>query len=175
MSGNHVLIEHGITTEKSDLRCHVCPREQTVYIFPTEAGARAISEGNYPVHQAYQKGVSVPTAEGCWVPVEDIASCIAIRLRAVTWNSVGFSSADPLAEKGRKALRLVKAMIIQGLFPGSLGCTEITEQDIQVQGMDIIIHAVNLPARRVEVKCDYKGGRKGLFLQLRECNPLRIH
>lgn len=175
MSGNVAMTEHGILNEGSDLRAHVCPRERRIYVYPTTKGAAAVQSDSYLLVPAHQNGVEGATAMGCWVPPDDIEECISISPREATWQAIGFRDDDGLGEKGRKALRLVKGLIQHGLFPGSLGGIEITDRDLQIEGMDIIIRAMSLPERRVQVKCDYKGGRSGLYLQTEERNPLGIH
>ena len=175
MSGNEVLVEHGILTEQSDLRAHVCPRERKVYVFPTQCGVDAVRGGDYPLFAAHQPGVDAVTAMGCWVPPDEIPYCLAVSPRSTTWKSLRFSDHDSLGTKGQKALSLILGMIRNGLFPGSLGGEDITDTGMQIDGMDIIIQSTTLPERRVQVKCDYAGGRSGLYLQTEECNPLGIH
>lgn len=172
---NTALVEYGITTEQSDLRAHVCPRERMIYVFPTAAGVAAIETERYPLSDAHQKGTAIVTAQGCWVPPDDIESCLRISPRAATWDAMRFTEGDSAFEKGRKAAMLVYLMIRNGLFPGSLGSEYVTDADVQRQGMDIVIGAVTLPKRTIEVKCDYAGGSRGLYLQTRECNPFGIH
>ena len=175
MTGNTALVPHGILTENSHLRVHVCPKERRIYIFPTESGIKAIESNRYVVENAHQPGTDVVTARGCWVPADDIQCCICISPRGAAWEAMRFSDADSLSEKGRKALRFVKAIIKSGLFPGSLGGIEITDRDLQIEGMDIIISKLTLPERRLQVKCDYAGGYHGLYLQIAECNPFSRH
>ena len=170
-----VLVDHGIMTEQSDLRAHVCPRERMVYVFPTTAGVAAIETGRYQLSNAYQKGTEIITAQGYWVPPDDIELCLRISPRMATWDAMNFAKGDSLREKGRKAATLVYLMIRNGLFPGSLGGDYVTDTDMQRRGMDIVIGPIEIPERTIEVKCDYRGGVGGLFLQTRECNPFGIH
>jgi len=173
--GNTALIEHGIQTELSDIRAHVCPREGRVYIFPTQAGIKAIESQKYVVKDAYQEGTDVVTARGCWIPPMDIRRCVGLALPDRTWAYFQFRDSDSLSVKGSKALRLVLGIIRAGLFPGSLGGEKIRDLALDISGMDIIIKIHQMPERIVQVKCDYAGGRTGLFLQLAECNPLARH
>lgn len=175
MTGNTVLVDYGIATEESHLRAHVCPRERVIFVFPTAAGVAAIETGRYQLADAHQRGTTVVTAQGYWVPPDDIESCLRISPRMATWEAMRFSEDDSPFDKGRKAATLVYLMIRNGLFPGSLGGDYITDADVQRQGMDIIISPVTLPKRLIEVKCDYAGGARGLYLQTRECNPFGIH
>ncbi len=172
---NQALVDHGIMTEQSDLRAHVCPRERMIYVFPTAAGVAAIETGRYQISSAHQKGTEIVTAQGYWVPPDEIESCLRISPRMVTWDAMNFAREDSLGEKGRKAAALVYLMIRNGLFPGSLGGDYVTDADIQRRGMDIVIGSFTVPVRTIEVKCDYAGGSTGLFLQTRECNPFGIH
>lgn len=86
-----------------------------------------------------------------------------------------FKDGDGLSAKGEKALRFTLGIIKQGLFPGSLGGEDIKNLKLQVRGMDIVIPAGEMPERIVQVKCDYAGGRNGLYLQIAECNPFSRH
>lgn len=173
--GNTTLVEHGIQTENSHIRVHVCPRERHVYIFPTICGVEAVMSNNYVVKPAHQQGTQAITAIGCWVPPMEIRKCICLSFRDCAWDEVRFSKGDDLSMKGAKALKLTLDMIKQGLFPGSLGGESIENKELQIIGQDIIIKAHQMPERIVQVKCDYAGGRNGLFLQLEECNPLGRH
>lgn len=174
MTGNTTLVEHGIQSEGSDLRAHVCPLERAVYVFPTQSGVDAVNSNEYPVVPAHQAGTDAATAEGCWVPPEAITRCVCISPRKCAWDAARFQQEDQLQLKGEKAAKFVASMIRQGIFPGSLGGVEVTDVELQIVGMDIIIHKAELPERRIQVKYD-KGGRAGLFLQIRECNPLGLH
>lgn len=167
---------YGILTERSDLRVHVCPRERTVYVFPTASGVAAVQSGRYRALPAYQKGVKGPTAVGYSVPPEEIEGCLALSPRRVAWEAMDFRDFDPPGEKGRKAVRFVMQMIERGMFPMPLIGKEIPQgHALQVQGTDIVIEERRVPQRRIEVKCDYKGGRRGLYLQVAERNPRGIH
>ena len=174
-TGNTTLVEHGIQTELSDIRAHICPRERRVYIFPTQAGIEAIDSQRYVVKEAHQEGTDVITARGCWVPPMEIRRCISLAFRDSAWNKLQFRDGDSLSEKGSKALKLVLGIIRAGLFPGSLSGEKVQDLAWDIRGMDIIIRARHMPERIVQVKCDYAGGRSGLFLQLEECNPLGRH
>lgn len=176
--GNRVLLPHGILTETSDIRCHVCPKVRRIYIFPTPAGIEAIQNGNYRLLEGRQEGTDGVTARGYNVPPADIKKCVAIAIAERAWSHLDFQPSDSLSLKGRKALRLAKGMIEQGLFPlpGLTGCDAGFELDIK--GMDIIVTTA-VQRRTIQVKCDFLGGDPelggfGLFLQVEECNPLHI-
>ena len=108
MTGNTALVEHGITTEASDLRAHVCPGECSIYVFPTKSGVVAVNSNQYAVVSAHQPNVEAVTAEGCWVPPDDISQCVRLSPRSAAWKAMRFSADDPCSEKGRKAVRFVK-------------------------------------------------------------------
>jgi len=171
LTGNTTLVKHGIQTENSHLRVHVCPREKRVYVYPTECGVESVMSNRYPVDPAHQEDTQVVTAMGCWIPPMQIRKCVGLSFRDCAWDKMQFSDGDELSVKGTKALNLTLQMIKQGLFPGSLGAESIEDKDLQIEGQDIIIKSRQMPERIIQVKCDYAGGRNGLFLQLEECNP----
>jgi len=120
---------------------------------------------------------------GYLVPPLGIPGCVALSFRATVWDYLRFSDTDTLYEKGRKATDLVLQMIKRGLFPLPALGEEITDQDLQVDGEDIVIkaNAFRYENLVVQVKCDYKGGERdlggtgNLYLQTAECNPFGIH
>lgn len=175
--GNTNLVEFGIQNEKSHLRAHVCPVVQRVYVYPTAYGIDAM-EGHRCVY-GYQDGVSTPTARGYLVPPFDIQNCVSLAFNPRAWSAVDFTDKDSLTEKGRKATRLILAMIERGLFPLPALAEEVTDYELQVEGQDIYISSTAIECDDVviQVKCDYEGGEKSLggtgnlFLQIAECNP----
>ena len=181
--GNTKLVEHGIQTEESDLRAHVCPVARRVYVYPTKRGLEAVESGRFPSVAGFQDGIKTATAKGYLVPPFEIKECIAISLRAQVWDYLCFSDHLTLLEKGKKAEKLVIQMLKRGLFPIPALPTGITDEDIQIRGADIIIKAGKLTQDDIviQVKCDYKGGAKAdggtgnLFLQTEECNPFGYH
>jgi hypothetical protein len=181
VAGNLELVDYGIQTEESQIRVHVCPLAERVYVYPTECGVKAVKSGLYRKSPGYQDGVQVPTAMGYVVPPDEIEKCIGISFRPSVWRALQFSEDDTLTEKGRKAVHLIMEMLREGLFPiGALG-QEITAKDVQIKGTDIIIKAGAIAQRDliIQVKCDYRGGPKelggtgNLFLQVAECNPFK--
>ena len=177
--GNIALVEHGIQTENSHIRAHVCPVAKVVYVFPTESAQSIIANNSYRLVNGYQSNIDVPTAQGYLVPPFDITKCVGILLRPSVWDYLCFSADDSLSEKGQKATRLILQMLKQGLFPLAAIGTEITDKDLQVCGTDIIIRPGAIAQREIiiQVKCDYPGGDRhlggtgNLFLQIQECNP----
>lgn len=179
MNQNSKLVDYGIQNESSDIRVHVCPVVQRVYVYPTHCGVAVIESGKYKIVSGYQKGFDFATAKGYLVPPFDIPRCASITLRKTVWAYIGFVQDDTTSQKGNKALRLVIGMIKKGLLPIPALGEEISEHDIQIKGQDIIIKsgAITQKDIRIQVKCDYPGGEKllggsgNLFLQIQECNP----
>lgn len=173
------LHQYGIMQEDSDHRAHVCPVAGKVYVFDTPEACRVIRDGEYPLRPAYQKGVNGKTATGWLVPPADLEAA-EIHIRECTWNYFSFSDAERAPTKGRKATRLVVAMLRKGLFPlpacpdGDVG----VEADLD--GKDIVA-TIEQHTRTIQVKCDYRGGREGLggtgnlYLQKAERNPRNLH
>jgi len=176
---NTKLVEYGIQTEQSDLRAHVCVNARQVYVYPTKKGIEAINTGNFRKMPASQPGAAFPTAEGFLVPPNLIWGCIPINA-AWAMERVGiidYSASTSL--KGDWAVMVVRHLLSKGWFP-MWGTSEvISELDIQIKGIDLIVTS----KARIQVKCDYEGGtpkrvgRLGervtgnLFLQTAECNP----
>lgn len=177
--GNTTLVDYGIQNERSHLRAHVCPVAQRVYVYPTTCGVEAMSE--HRCVYGYQEGVKTPTARGYLVPPFNIKKCVSIAFNPQAWSKLDFTDSDDLTTKGRKATRLVLAMVRQGLFPLPALAQEITEYELQVKGQDIYISstAIECDDIVIQVKCDYEGGERALggtgnlFLQVAECNPLQ--
>lgn len=180
---NTKLIDYGIQNESSDIRVHVCPNAQRVYVYPTIFGLQTIDDGDYPLVNGYQKGFDFATAKGYLVPPFNIPKCASITMHPRVWTHMAFSLSDTTTAKGQKATDLVLGMLKNGLLPIPALGQEIKEFDIQVKGQDIIIKssAITQDDIRIQVKCDYRGGEKcfggtgNLFLQIQECNPGQYH
>jgi len=175
------LYDYGIQNERSDIRAHVCPRVQRLYVFPTVEGQKAVASGAWPIRPAYQNGVVGPTAIGYLVPPFAIKKCISLEVNPAAWVTINLQESDDTSLKGKKAVELVKQMILSGMFPLPYSLKEVNAdltKTIQINGDDII---VNLGAHQVhiQVKCDFGGGdpRLGgtgnLYLQVAERNPLK--
>ena len=168
------LIDYGIYQEKTDYRCHVCLGEGYLYIYRTDAGIAACESGRYPELPARQPGVDGFTAKGYCVPPLDIEGCDRVRIPD-NWLDIARAKAPQSAsttQKGAIATKLVRAMLRRGRIPVSLGSREVGNQQLQIEGCDIIVSA-NF---RIQVKCDYPGGVGGtgrLYLQTAERNPLK--
>jgi hypothetical protein len=172
---NTQLVEYGIQNEQSDLRAHVCPKCQEVYVFPTLVGRSLISGGAFPMVKGRQNGLV--TAEGYLVPPEEIPECRTVEPPVHWWGVLDIRDTDDLGSKGKKAVNLVRWMLLKGVFPLWFVHTEITDKNIQIKGLDIYVNA----NCRIQVKCDFPGGRStrggsgNLFIQVRECNPFGIY
>ena len=168
------LVDYGIQTEESDYRIHVCFGEGYIYVFQTAEGIEACKSGRYRCVAAHQPGVNYRTAEGYLVPPDDLSTCQRIRIPSDILIHCRCIRKASTSAKGRAAIQTVKAMTVRGLVPVPILADEVTEEDMQVKGVDILMVA-NV---RMQVKCDYDGGISGtgnLYLQVRELNPLGLH
>lgn len=168
------MTEHGIQTEKADFFVHVCPQAGEIYVYRREAGLRAIESGDFRKVNGYQKGCDYATSEGYLVPPDAIAGCQSIPLP--NYVSVKFLPDDPIEERGRKATTMALMAIGLGdLLLNGNHCSSarfIVDVTLQKKGIDIVTDE----GFTVQVKCDYKGGRRpggsgNLFLQVGEVNP----
>jgi hypothetical protein len=166
---NQTLIEYGIQTEKSDIRIHVCPTVRRVYVYETKEAVGQIGRKRYRTGQAYTG--SIVTGVGYLVPPSEIPKCLSLTAPGNWW--VVFKKNMTTTEKGNLAVRMVKTMLKKKMIPMPLSVAEITDEDLQIDGIDIIVKT----SIRIQVKCDFDGGDKqlggtgNLFLQIQECNP----
>lgn len=164
------LVPYGIQTEESDVRIHVCPIAAVVYLYQTQNGLRAIESGLYPLTSVYDDGIE--TAQGYLVPPNMIVGCLGYKLRPDLWNAYPFTEQMDTSEKGDQAACLVAAALRKGLLGLPLPCEIITERELQIAGVDLIVEA----KLRIQVKCDLRGGERqfggtgNLFLQIAEHN-----
>ncbi len=172
--GNDQLVEYGIQSEQSDCRAHVCPEVRRVYIYSTSHGIDAVQSGSFEKRTAYTK--KVKTAIGFLVPPA-VLNCFEVIPSEDIWKIVDLCETDSSAEKGDKAVEVVKHILRNGEFPFRTKGKLISDHQMQVNGVDI---TVNLDVK-IQVKCDFHGGDKklggtgNLFLQTHECNPFRIY
>jgi len=172
------LIDHGIFTENSDLRAHVCFDIGGVYIFETQTVIDLILSGEYQKKPAFQNGVSGKTAEGYPIPVRDIDgvkfSHFPVKYSRDRLNALDGKSTSA---KGDVAVQIVRRMIELGSLPVPLVSREAESVKIDIEGTDLIIVA-NL---RIQVKCDFRGGctsmggTGNLYIQTAECNPRKMY
>jgi len=166
------MTDYGIQTEQTDLRVHVCFGEGFIYVYPTANGLEAADSGRWPKVQAKQPGVDGATAEGFLVPPNAIEGCVRVEIPKKWLANLNCGRELSTSAKGAKALALVQVMLKRAKLPVHLGSLEIGDQELQVQGTDLLISA----RLRLQIKCDYDGGRDGsgnLFLQTAERNPKR--
>ena len=173
---NSTLINYGIQEEDSDIRAHVSPVTQRIYVFKTMNVIRLLENSEYQEVPGYQPGIHFPTAKGNLIPPFDIPD-----LRVIEWNDISwwkyFNENDDTDKKGRFAVYFVKKIMQAGRFPLWFDAKEITDIDIDIKGTDILVKG----KWKIQVKCDFKAGPKewggtgNLFIQLKECNPLGKH
>jgi len=168
---NNALVNYGIQTEKSQWRAHVCFKAGYIYIFATEAGRRALNNG--PEAYAKQALAVGPTARGRKVPWQSIDGIreIPIPPDIMAANVIEEDEEDTTI-KGQLAVAIFMDTMYQA-HGTLLPMCEVTDMAAQIEGTDI-----RIDGKRIQVKCDYPGGRKpngtgNLFLQTHECNPFR--
>ena len=172
------LLDHGIQTEESDIRCHVAPGTRNIFVFQTAAAQALIAKCeddrsalSFLRSSASQPGVTGVTAQGYAVPWDLIPGIRRLEWRTIDWWT-WFSPDQSTSEKGHHAVSVVQHLLQDGRFP--LWChppSESTHAATQIAGTDL-----DLRGRwRIQVKCDYNagpGGTGNVFLQGAECNPL---
>jgi hypothetical protein len=150
-----------------------------VYVYSTAAGVEAVASGKFTKVYGSQAGCMTPTSEGYLVPPFGIRGCAAVQINDAAWEHVNFLDSDSLSVKGRKAEKLIVAMVRSGLLPFPALSENITDAGMQISGGDIIVklNAFRKDDIIIQVKCDYRGGEKefggtgNLFLQVSESNP----
>lgn len=167
------LVDYGIMNEGSDFRAHVCVLAETVYVYPTASGVKAIQSGRYQGKPAYQPGYSKPTAWGFPVPARDIERMIPVWAK-ITIRELQFREDDNSTVKGNKAVAVVASLLRNGWFPLPVNPKIVTDAEMQINGLDIDVRA----RCRIQVKCDYRGGvgrgcTGNLYLQTAEINPFK--
>lgn len=190
MLGNTKLIEHGIQTEKSDLRAHVGVLAGIVYVFSSKRALRLINNGPYksiPVLSNIN-GQKIQTATGYVVPVHHLnprqVEATSV-IKSANFIDGGYESS---ADKGRKAQWVVEQLLKNGDFPLPVVPSIVHDVEMQRDGFDLVIRG----RWRIEVKCDWRAGMYNpdihgqdkqpflqltgnVFLQIAECNPLGMH
>ncbi len=170
------LIEHGIQTERADIRCHVAPGTRLIFVFRT-APLLSLDLNKYSEGWAGQPGVSYKTARGYKVPIGDIPDLRTIRSQSTAWWEA-FDEAQLPQEKGRLAVSIVARLLRVGRFPLWHGDAQDSQRlEVQKNGTDILLYG----KWAIQVKCDFWAGPRGafgrgtgnLFLQTAELNPLK--
>ena len=168
------LVEYGIAQDESDYRLHVCLGTGFAYLYPTPGMTRLIGKRNYPLLSGHQQEISDRTSAGYNVPLGDVPGLREIIIPADLLARVTVMRQSPLNEKGRQAVQMAKALFRRGLVPLPLEAEEYTDLSTQLKGLDLIVRG----SSRVQVKCDFLGGRGGpfnaLFVQTHERNPRRL-
>ena len=169
------LFDYGAHNESTHIRAHVAVLAQTLYVFPT-ASAVAVMR-NFKKASAYQPGVEGHTAEGHLVPWKSIPH---IRALTISPNRLdGFTDGLSTTEKGERACAIVAAFLRAGRFPLWLDGDIIGDQEMQIQGVDILVKGM----WKIQTKCDYRAGESSvdsrctgnIFIQTAERNPLGRH
>ncbi len=173
MTGNTLLVQHGIAEDESDFRLHIGFGDGKAYLFPTTAGAEAL-QGDVSRHKpfhAMQPGVTMITGQGYKVPQSKIAGCQEVIIPPDLLARIACSCEDDPAVKGKKAVSLAVELLERGLIPLPLMASEIKQRDMQIRGRDLVITF----RVSIQVKCDFWCARNGIALQTHECNPLGKH
>lgn len=174
-TNSHELQAYGIDDERSDLRVHVCPKVQRLYIFRTDDARLAIYTGQYKLKTAYQKDIL--TARGYVVPWDDIPNIAEHVVDDSVWDVACFQTDMTTTEKGEAAALVAQAFFQTGKIRFVPVVEVVQDYSRQLAGQDLVIRIM----RRVQVKCDYNGGRRdrggtgNLFIQTEEANPFSRH
>ena len=181
MEINSKAISWGIHSELSDWRCHICPgfrwRDRGIFCFTTEAGRWAVEQERAvgsELRTANQTGVGGPTGWGYLVMSQDIPGCLGINPPSYVWESAGFGIKENTSSKGRKAENLFRCLLDEGFVSSDIPFqTPDSWEYVGSSRRDYDFVLTKLDVRyRVEVKCDFLGTTRGLFLQTAERNPL---
>jgi hypothetical protein len=173
---NAELIDYGINQENSDIRAHVSPLAQIVYVYRTEEMLDLIATGAYPVKSARQPGFDIVTATGWCVPISDVVGIRPVAWKTCPlWSGFGTNQYDKTTTvKGELACELVQRLLRMGRFPLWVVAVESCEdKDMQVDGTDILVRGT----WKIQTKCDWlaapkeHGGTGNLFIQRSEINP----
>lgn len=177
--GNTVLVAHGIQTERSDIRAHVSVAGQCVYVFDTAEAVTLIryAAGVYKRKPTFSVigGVRVQTADGWLIPPEDLSSCRCVPVPEALFAEAQFDLRDSTSVKGKKAVKVVAALLARGLLPIQVRVQHIDDVAMQIRGTDLAVQARQV---NIQVKCDWRAGVNGtgyLYLQTAECNPLQAY
>lgn len=125
---------------------------------------------------ASQSGIK--TALGRLIPPSDIPNLAEYEIPE-TWARKAESKLGNATTsiKGQIAVSITKDLLKRGIIKLPLLTTEITDEQMQISGIDILVMATI----KVQVKCDWNaghrslGGTGNLFIQTYECNPFGLH
>jgi len=162
------LFEHGIWQENSDIRAHVSPANQTIYVFITRNVIKTIESIRPEVKLAGQPGVKGVTAQGYVVKIEDIEDIRRVQFNWRWWKH--FDEKWPTEKKGKFAVVCVRDCMRAGHFPLWFDAADDERLNIQIAGTDMLVFC----RKKIQVKCDSPVARTGnLFIQTAERNPLK--
>lgn len=168
------LIEHGIFQDESDYHCHVGFTVKAVYFFSTDAAKKAAQNPKWKTVSSWQPGWNSPTSEGKIPPWHKIDGCVEIIIPDMYIQAANCKRTESTSIKGQKALAIVQSLLTLGMIPLPLSPQEITAENLQIRGLDIIVKTKTT----IQVKCDYdcgsklRGGTGNIYLELKERNPL---
>lgn len=173
MNQHSGLIPYGIENEESNYRLHVSFGCGKAYIFSTESGRKALRKakdepGIIRRFTAKQPGANFITGAGCRISWQVIEGCQEIELPLEMLWAVNCQVTDPPSMKGQKAMAIAWKLHTQGLLSIS-PMTEVSDQNMQIQGIDLVTSS----GLKIQVKCDFWGGRNGLAIQTHETNLFR--
>lgn len=163
--GNTELIEYGILNENSDVRVHIT--ELAAYIFWTKQAQEIIKCNEYPIKPSYQwiDLKRVHTADGWCVPICDIP-----HKKVILPENYKVSFHANERQKGELAEQIVNQLIQDNLFPSSYLFKIEPDINAQLKGTDMYLK------NKIQIKCDLPIEKWGNFyLQIRECNPQKLH
>ena len=162
------LFEHGIWQENSDIRAHVSPANETIYVFPTRNVIKTIESIRPEVKLAGQPGVKGPTAQGYVVKISDIEDIRKVNFNWRWW--LHFDEKWSTDKKGRYAVACVRDCMRTGYFPIWFDAADDDRLNVQIAGTDMLVFC----RKKIQVKCDSPAARTGnLFIQTAERNPLK--
>ena len=171
--GNTKMVHYGIQNEKVDLRAHVGVNTRRVYVFTPEAGTKATESGTYIGRPVYTG--NIVTAYGYAVPWDEVEGCRWFDIPDDVMTMAGFRLNMGTSEKGKRAEFVVIEMVRRGIIPLMLDVVRNEDFDSQLLGSDVLVRL----AKDIQSKCDWRcghrelGGTGRLYLQTKECNPLR--
>lgn len=173
------LFEYGIHNEASNIRAHVAPLANCVFVFPTISARRFIEENKKSLRKVsgFQDGVIGKTSDGYLISPSSIEYMRVIKIKPDRF--VGFSESLSTPEKGDRAVAIVEALLKAGRFPLWFEGEFAMDLETQLKGSDISASG----KWSIEVKCDFRASEQpgkpdarctgNLFLQTAERNPLR--
>lgn len=170
------LTEYGIMNENSDIRAHVGPLSQQVFVYKTNDGKEALKKYIFSggiERSGGQPGYNGFTFKGYAVPIKYFDDLKIINLD-IEWF-MNYKKDLPLELKGRLAVSTVHKLLDNGMFPLWCKGVETSNKQIQISGEDVRVNGI----WKIQVKNDEKagtidsGGSGNLFLQTHESNPFK--